>query len=241
MTHPEMNELYELYALGVLEPELAREIEQHLRDHCAYCAERIASALALTSSLATLAELHEPPADLRRRVLASTAPVSPSRPRAWLPAIIGLSAACAALLLVAIFTTNSFRSARNRISALETERRQLEETIEILSKSDTRAVEFGRAAEPHGRVFVNRNNGLVFVGSALPEIASNRTFQLWLIPAQGAPESAGIFRPNTKGDFVQVRSTPVDTARIHAVAVSVEPSGGSPAPTTKPILIVPLT
>jgi len=27
MTHPEMNELYELYVLGALEPELASEIE----------------------------------------------------------------------------------------------------------------------------------------------------------------------------------------------------------------------
>jgi hypothetical protein len=30
MTHPEMNELYELYLLGTLEPELAREIETHV-------------------------------------------------------------------------------------------------------------------------------------------------------------------------------------------------------------------
>ena len=34
MTHPEMNELYELYLLGALEPELAREIETHLIDRC---------------------------------------------------------------------------------------------------------------------------------------------------------------------------------------------------------------
>jgi hypothetical protein len=34
MTHPEMNELYELYVLRALEPELASEIESHLVDQC---------------------------------------------------------------------------------------------------------------------------------------------------------------------------------------------------------------
>ncbi|HLH01195.1 MAG TPA: anti-sigma factor [Bryobacteraceae bacterium] len=238
MTHPEMNELYELYVLNVLEPEQAREIDEHLRDGCAYCNEHLAQAMSVAAALSGLAEEHEAPAHLRRRVLAAVKPEI--RGRQWTLAIAALSAACAALLLIVLWTGVSLRSSRARVAALETERRQLTETVEILSRSDTRAVEFGKAEEPHGRVFVNRNHGVVFVGSSLPQIASDRTFQLWLIPAQGAPESAGVFRPNAAGEFVQVRTEPVDLTRIHAVAVSVEPPGGSPAPTTKPVLIVPL-
>ena len=113
--------------------------------------------------------------------------------------------------------------------------------VEILSRSETKTVRFGVADnQAHGRVFVNTSRGLVFVGSQLPALARDRTFQLWLIPAARAPQSAGLFRPNAAGNFVNVRTQPIDTARIQAVAVSVEPQGGSPAPTTKPILIVPL-
>ena len=238
MTHAEMNELYELYVLGAIEPELAGEIEEHLRTGCTHCTEQIQRARDTAAVLSFLAEAQEPPARLRSRVLASVQPFP--RERKWLFAVAGLSAACVALLIVAVWDGNSLRASRARIASLLTERQQLQETVEILSKSDTRAVQFGRAAEPHGRVFINRNNGIIFVGSALPSLASDRTFQLWLIPATGAPESAGLFRPNSAGDFVQVRPTPIDTSRIRAVAVSAEPSGGSSAPTTKPILIVPL-
>ncbi len=238
MTHEEMNELYELYVLGVLEPEAAAEIDEHVHTQCEYCLRHIQESVALTSAMSGIAEEQKPPARLRQRVIASVKPES--RSRNWLFAMGGLSVACAALLAVAIWSAGSASTYRARIAGLESERNQLREAVEILSKSDTRTVQFGRADNPHGRVFVNPNQGLVFVGSQLPQLASDRTFQLWLIPATGAPESVGLFRPNSAGDFVQVRTTPIDTARIHAVAVSVEPPGGSPAPTTKPVLIVPL-
>ena len=239
MTHEEMNELYELYVLGTLEPDQAAEINQHVVDACEYCMQHIQEATLLASALAGLAEPQTPPARLRQRVIATVKP--PAKARGWLFAVGGLSAACAALLALAVWTSNSVQTYRGQIASLQTERDQLREAVQILSKSETRTVQFGLADNrPHGRIFVNRNNGVVFVGSQLPELASNRTFQLWLIPTTGAPESAGLFRPNASGDVVRVRQVPVDTSRIHAVAVSVEPQGGSPAPTTTPILVVPL-
>jgi hypothetical protein len=52
---------------------------------------------------------------------------------------------------------------------LQAERNQLREAVEILSKFETKAVQFGLANnQPHGRVFVNRNRGLIFVGARLP-------------------------------------------------------------------------
>ncbi len=239
MTHAEMDELYELYVLGTLEPEQAAEIREHVNTQCTYCLQHIQDASTVVSAMCGMAELQKPPARLRKRVIASVRPET--RSRNWVWAVAGLSAACAALLAVVLWSTASARSYRAQITVLEAERSQLREAVEILSRSETKAVQFGLANnQPHGRVFVNRNRGLVFVGSDLPQLASNRTFQLWLIPAKGAPESAGLFRPNAAGNFVKVQTTPVDTARIHALAVSVEPPGGSPAPTTKPVLLVPL-
>src|SRR5579884_3500823 len=71
MTHAEMSELYELYALGVLEPELAAEIERHLNEQCEYCWEHLRSAMQVTAALAGTAEPVSPPRALRRRLLDS--------------------------------------------------------------------------------------------------------------------------------------------------------------------------
>ena len=238
MTHDEMKELYELYVLGALEQDETAAIDEHVRTECAHCLQQIQDARFVAAALSGIAEPVEPSARLRKRVIAIVKPEPPQRN--WLFALGSLSAACAALLIFALWTASSARSYRAQVADLQTERSQLREAVQILSRSETKTVQFGLANQPHGRVFVNRNRGIVFVGSQLPTLASDRTFQLWLIPAKGAPESVGVFRPNTTGDFVKVRREPVDTSRIHAVAVSVEPPGGSPAPTTTPILIVPL-
>ncbi len=239
MTHAEMDELYELFVLGALEPEQAAEIEQHVSTSCEYCIQHIGEAQFVTAAMSGLAEPLKPPAHLRKRVLASVKPER--RSPSWLFAVGGLSAACAALLAIAIWFGTSNAGYQQQISSLQVERTQLREAVQILSRSETRSVKFGVAEnQPHGRVFVNRNGGVVFVGSQLPALASNRTFQLWLVPGKGAPQSEGLFRSNAAGNAVQVRSTPVDTSRFQAVAVSIEPAGGSPAPSTKPILVVPL-
>jgi anti-sigma-K factor RskA len=90
-------------------------------------------------------------------------------------------------------------------------------------------------------VLVNRDGGIVLVGSALPSIADDKTYELWAIPAKGNPIPAGLFRTNATGNFVHIAPQPVDVSRLAAVAVSVEPRAGSPAPTTKPILVIPVT
>ncbi|MGI9070002.1 MAG: anti-sigma factor domain-containing protein, partial [Bryobacteraceae bacterium] len=91
-----------------------------------------------------------------------------------------------------------------------------------------------------GRVLVSPTGGLVFVGSQLPVLPGDRTFELWLIPAKGAPQPAGLFRPNPSGESVHISPVAVDASNTSAVAVSIEPRQGSTAPTTKPILVVPL-
>jgi anti-sigma-K factor RskA len=239
MTHAEMDDLYELFVLGALEPEAAAEIRQHLDDRCEYCLSHVQEALLVSAGLSALADPQQPPRELRERILASVKREKPKR--SWHLAIGALGVACAALLALALWSQSRVQSYQQRVTDLEGQRDQLRAAVEILSQSQTRTVQFGLADnKPHGRVFVNPQRGLVFVGSQLPELANDRTFELWLVPAQGAPQPVTVFRPNTTGNFVAVRNTPVDTARMQAVAVSVEPLGGSPAPTTTPILVVPL-
>ncbi len=236
MTHPEMNELYELHVLGALEPELASEIDSHLADGCEHCGERLREATLAAAAMSGMAEQLEPPKHLRDRVLASVRPRKQST--SWLYAVASLAAACVLLLAYSLWSRNTAQSLRDRIGVLTQERDQLRSAVEVLSRPDTRMVQFGNNNAPHGRVFLSQNGGVVFAGSQLPQIASDKTFQLWLIPSAGAPRSAGIFRANAAGEFVNVVPGPVNLTGINAVAVSVEPRQGSPAPTTTPILVV---
>jgi anti-sigma-K factor RskA len=118
------------------------------------------------------------------------------------------------------------------------ERDELRAVVEVLSRPDTRAVQFGIAANPHGRVFLNPDGGVVFVGANLPQLPNGRAFELWLIPAKGAPQPLSLFQANSAGDSVGVSNKAFDISQVSAVAVSIEPANGSAAPTTKPILVV---
>ena len=240
MTHAEMNELYELYALGVLEPEAAAEIERHLEEQCEHCKARLGTALAVGAALAGLAEPAVPPARLRQRVLSSISPQKTTR--RWNFAVVALSAACLALLLFSIASRVAMRQMQAQVAALTEERNQLRSAVEILSRPGTRTVGFGTTENvAHGRVLVNPNGGFVFVGSQLPRLGTDQTFELWLVPASGAaPQPAGLFRPDPSGNSVHVSPTAVDAATTKAVAVSIEPRAGSSAPTTTPIVVVPL-
>ncbi|MGI9070538.1 MAG: anti-sigma factor domain-containing protein, partial [Bryobacteraceae bacterium] len=184
MTHAEMDELYESYALGVLDTELAPEIEVHLRDNCAYCSERVRDALQITAALSGLAEPVKPPKALRDRVLSNIRPAK--RSRSWTFALAGLSVACVALVVFSFWSTTEMQKMRQQLSTMRVERDGLRSAIQLLTRPDTRAVQFGRSDNlPHGRVLVSPTGGLVFVGSQLPVLPGDRTFELWLIPAKG--------------------------------------------------------
>ncbi|MGH9696577.1 MAG: anti-sigma factor domain-containing protein, partial [Bryobacteraceae bacterium] len=93
---------------------------------------------------------------------------------------------------------------------------------------------------PSGRVFLGPDRRFVFVGSRLPAINAAQTFELWFVPAKGAPRPAGLFRAEDS-HAVYVSPVPVDLKNTAALAVSVEPRSGSSAPTTTPFVIVPLS
>ncbi|MBU4465862.1 MAG: anti-sigma factor [Actinobacteria bacterium] len=80
----------------------------------------------------------------------------------------------------------------------------------------------------------------VLVSDGLPQLASDKTFELWYVRGE-TPVPAGVFTASADGS-----ATAVLDGAMHAgdlIAVTVEQSGGSPTgvPTTTPILAVPTT
>ena len=240
MNHSDMEELYELFVLGTLERESADQIEQHLRDGCVHCETKVREAGALMAAFAATVDTKQPPPHLRERVLSSVRPVATQKRTDRSAGIYVLAGLCAALLAVCVWLGTETRELRSRLTEAAQERNALESALKSLGRSGTRTVQFGKANQPEGKVFVNPSGGLVFVADRLPRLARDRTFQLWLVPPTGAPRSAGLFRSDENGSSVTVSNVAVDPATTKAVAVSVEPASGSGAPTTTPIIVAAL-
>jgi anti-sigma-K factor RskA len=80
----------------------------------------------------------------------------------------------------------------------------------------------------------------VLVGAGLPQLSDDETFEMWFVRSDGTPVSAGLFTA-TDGQATALLDGEVEDGDI--IAVSVEPSGGSPsgAPSSDPIVAIPTT
>ena len=68
---------------------------------------------------------------------------------------------------------------------------------------------------------------------------SGKTLQLWQFPksAETKPQPAGTFFPASDGSALVLSPSPSPSFDLGAIAVTVEPEGGSALPTSPPILI----
>lgn len=246
MTCEELRDEYELYALGLSEGAERRELEEHLERRCPQCGPGVARALETVSALAMLAQPEPLPKRLRRRLMAAIGVESAPSWFSW-PLLIPVAVALGALLLW-VESRNRLSEAQGELAQARTqveqqakELGQLRPVLAFLNQPDTRLVNFGTGAPapPKGSILVNPRDGVLLLAANLPALPAGRTYQMWLIPKTGAPRPAGLFQALANGTATHTRPGAVasDTA---AVAVSVEPEAGSPAPTTTPILVAPV-
>ena len=76
-------------------------------------------------------------------------------------------------------------------------------------------------------------SAMVFEG--LPQLTDEQAYALWYI-TDGEPTPAGLFSVGEDGTVVQVLEGTFEAGTV--VGVTVEPSSGSPAPTTTPIVAI---
>lgn len=93
--------------------------------------------------------------------------------------------------------------------------------------------------KPQGRAtYVAANGALVFAANNLEPLPAEKTYELWLIPANGqAPIPAGTFRPDTHGDASVILPPLPKGVEAKAFGVTVEAAGGATKPTL-PIILV---
>lgn len=228
MTCDELRPDYPSYALGILGDPERTEILEHLERKCENCVPGVASALATVAAMSGAVKMTEPPKSLRRRVLASVErEPKTSRIGVFLPWAI-TAALSLALLAIGI-------SGRRQLGDTE----KLRHALSILNDPSAKDVTFGESQKPsRGRVVVSAGQGVVFIGANLPHIDSGKTFEMWLIPGKGNPVPAGLFESQSDATAVFVR--PGAVTNTSAIAVTVEPEGGSQQPTTTPFIVAKL-
>jgi anti-sigma-K factor RskA len=245
-----------LYALGTLPAAEA----QRVRNHIATCAECQAEYAALAPAAALVGVSAESQGDvanspstllkprIMREIRKSAAPAkttdlrAPSRVPAW-PAYL-VAAACFAIAIITslynVTLTTQLRDVQNKLAASTTRSSQLASNLadERSAISEIMSTESKHYTGTDGEV-VTQGSKLYVAMHDLPAPPKGKVYQAWTL-AKGAKDMAPsvTFVPDSRG--VAIVSLPVDARLTNAVAVSVEPEGGSKAPTTKPVLVVPL-
>ena len=77
---------------------------------------------------------------------------------------------------------------------------------------------------------------MIFSVTDLPPAPEGRVYQVWVVTS-AAPISAGLLTPDASGAGSAFFETDPDIAPPVAVAVTLEPAGGVPAPTGERYLI----
>ena len=203
---------------------------------------RAVRPIATATATATPSETSTSP---RARDMARGAPAG----RRWSTLVPWLAAAAA--VVVAVYLGQQSRSERSaRASAeqaLASARLTLDSTgsalarrdslIALLVSPDVQAVSVsGSGPAPSAKYFFDRRaRRIVIVASSLPPAAQGRTYQLWGIESGKPPVSLGTFNTDSSGHALASVAVPAGL-RIAVTAVTDEPSGGSPQPTTTPFL-----
>ncbi|HMC54246.1 MAG TPA: anti-sigma factor [Gemmatimonadaceae bacterium] len=92
-------------------------------------------------------------------------------------------------------------------------------------------------ASPTARMFWDQQrDAWTFVAHRMPMPKSGRTYQMWLVTPR-AKISAGTFMPSPDGEVMMQATYALPKDSLAAVAVTDEPMGGSPQPTTAPFLV----
>jgi len=85
---------------------------------------------------------------------------------------------------------------------------------------------------PMVHAYLHPHMGVAITADQMPSMPSARTLQLWFVPKTGKPMSVAIFHPDAAGQIALVAPVNMPRNEIAALAVTDEPAGGSPQPTT---------
>jgi anti-sigma factor RsiW len=168
--------------------------------------------------------------------------------RNWFPILVPWAAAFALLALAGYLgnqnqrLNNLLNNDKGQIAQLSAQASHAEEVLDTLTSPAAKQVTLtegkGAPPPPTGRTSYLADKGaLVFVGNNLKPIPADKTYELWVIPADGkAPIPAGLFRPDDHGSASVVLPKLPEGVPAKAFGVTIENAQGSATP-TMPIVL----
>lgn len=249
-----------LYSLQALEPEEQAAVHAHL-EGCAVCQGALRDIYAEEALLAMSVEQAPMPAGAEQRFMArvantpqETAQARTRRQDAEQAAVeahrkggfglgwLGWVTALAAIAVAAWFGNRSFElqqqlnSDRADIAQLTVQADRAQALTDALTSPQAKQVtltETKQPAQPVGHAtYLPSKGALVFVASNLRQVKPDKTYELWLIPANGkAPIPAGLFRPDATGSASVVLPQLPQGVEAKAFGVTIEDAQGSNTPT----------
>ena len=210
-----LHELTAAYALDALDPAERAEYEEHLAT-CERCREELAQLSVVAAELAFAVEPVAPPAALRARILeaaqAERPNVVPLRPR-WLYPVAAV-AAVAACIAIGLAVWNV--SLNNQLSTAN---------HQALTNVPVKGV--------NGTLVVSSNGSAALLVYRIAPAPSGKTYEAWVLNGKKAIP-AGLFSAGKGRAFVPIKGKVPKGGRV---AVTLEPAGGSPQPTTPPFAV----
>ncbi len=249
----DLEELMPAYVLDAVDEAQRVQIESHLKA-CPKCAQLAECYRPVVDLLPFAAEPVEPPPDLKYRVLAAMSAEAPRAARvpsrsqpsgsvlAWLAGLWSaptLSAAALILVIALGFMNLNLQGqvaqqaafTRQVANELSTQR----DFVGLIAYSDTQPRHLqgaGTATQAVGRLYgAADERSFALIAYDMPQLPSDRVYQLWLIDSKGNRTSGGTFSVDSVGRGWLFARAPNPLNQYQAVGVTVEPEGGSPGPT----------
>jgi anti-sigma-K factor RskA len=252
-----------LYAMQALSPEESAPIRAHLVQ-CALCRAELAEASGDLALVAMSVEPHPVPEGARGRflnrvaadaasaqpakstsvtpVVAIDAPRPARRVATWIP-----WAAVAAMILVSVALqwkvsslTKELQLQSTLIADQTAANARAREVLDVLTAPTAQHVVLTAAKTPPTpaarAVYLPSRGALLLQASNLAQIPAGKTYELWVIPATGAPIPAGLFRPDAAGSASVVLPELPKGVPAKAFGITIENAAGSATPTAPIVL-----
>jgi hypothetical protein len=241
LKHQQFAEDLALLALGELDRDRAHDLILHL-ERCTSCREQYeqlvteADLLDISGNGTVTPPVFESAIEIEPEHLEAAA-IYRLRPRWW---TLAPFFALGVLVLFSVLLWTDNRDLRQELRQI---RSQVEKQTGALlfelhaPASLSNAATVSEKAPPHGHVLYHKaQRTLMFLGSNLPTLSKDRTYQLWLIPSKGDPISTGIFEPDSTGMATLTRNSLPQDLDPANFAVTIEPLGGSDSPSLPAII-----
>jgi anti-sigma-K factor RskA len=263
--HDTFRELIEGYALGSLDAQDRATLDAHLTSGCSECAQALQEANWLVSQLAYLAPSAEPSEMLRGRLLRTVRveagensdsekmPAEKTAPWWMWAGVAALLMLTAYLAWTAGKLNDDIAQIKKQSDAAVARNAELQNEL-AAAKRDARILTDPQSKKimlpskdkgmPELEVMWHPQLGICLMGQRVPMPKQKRVFQLWLIPKakDGKPMPMHTLWPDADGKVWHVIENPPEAMwNTKALAVTEEPAGGSPQPTSEPMWVGALT